>query len=189
MPSGLVAVEKPQSAAVLLGAPQLTPSAPQQYSYSSLMWQANRVSEEPRFKTLVCYLPTTETSAEVVSCVCEKGGGRLVFTTDSSAATIPEGAIIDSIEFFGYDNFSTKDTFSIGLGQLNEDISFPLIQNTTAAIANERVGGFRNFISCGNDGKNLKNIVICSSHVNVELGEPVTQGGLQIVISYHMKML
>lgn len=176
---------------------QIIPSAPNppQYSssvYSNLMWQANRVmvNNESSQKTLVCYLPKSElNTTEIVSCVVEKGGPTLVYTTDSSAATIPEGAIIDSIEFFGYDNFTTKDVFSIGLGQLNEDISFPLIQKTTAAIANERVGGCRDFISYSNDGNNLKNIVICNSHVNVELGEPVTHGGLQIVIRYHMKML
>lgn len=151
-------------------------------------------------RMLTCYLPCEAREARdeesndlsttrIVSCVLNKCNGTIVFTTDINAAIIPSGAIIDSVEFFGYDTFVTKNDFSIGLGQLNCDISFPLIQNTTSTIANERVGGCRDFISCAQDGKNIKNVVLTNSHVNVELSSPVTSGGLQIVVHYHMKMI
>lgn len=145
------------------------------------------VEVDPRLqRTLVCYIPVGM-DAGIVSCTQVRGGGKLVFTTDHRCAIVPAGAIIDSVEFFGYDNFGTKDVFSIGLGQLNTDITFPLVQNADSTIANEKMGGCRDFISCEPDGKNLKNIVVYDSHVNVDLGKPVTNGGLQIVVRYHMK--
>lgn len=137
---------------------------------------------------IVCYLPHLQDGeSQTISCALNRNNDPIVFTTDVNAAIIPSCAIIDSVEFFGYDTFLTKGDFSIGLGQLNSDISFPLIQATTSTIANERVGGCRDFISCSSDGKNVKNIVLTSSHVNVEFSSPVISGGLQIVIYYHMK--
>jgi hypothetical protein len=186
----------------LVARAQVYASAP---SYAELRYESQRVAAEynhnnynttDRRRTLVCYLPSSqegggddELCARTISCVTNKCCGKIVFTTDINAAIVPAGAIIDSIEYFGYDTFTTKGDFSIGLGQLNSDISFPLIQDTTSTIANERVGGCRDFISCALDGKNSKNIVLANSHVNVELSSAVTNGGLQIIVYYHMKML
>jgi hypothetical protein len=136
---------------------------------------------------LTCY--TVVQADGVTSCAKSSGCNKLVMTTDSQLASIPAGAIIDSIEFFGVDSFTTKDTFSIGLGQLNQGMSFPLIQDADAAIANERVGGCREFSSSRSDGKNDKNIVLCDSTINIETTQPITLGYLQIVIRYHFKMI
>lgn len=139
---------------------------------------------------LVCYLPDIPDDDEgVISCTLKRKGEKLVFTTDNRAAMIPEGAIIDSVEFFGINGFITKEVFSIGLGQLNTDISFPLVQDTNSTIANESVGGCRDFLSYDRDGKNIRNIVICNSNINVDLGAPVIHGELQIVVKYHMKVV
>ena len=161
-------------------------------SYADLTAQALSVaaSNEPRNqKVLVCYLPITS-DIGTISCTLEKGVDKLVFTTDHRKATIPANSIIDSIEFFGLDGFSTKDVFSIALGQLNSDVNaFPLVVDTDCSIANERMGGCRDFVSCASDGKNNRNIVIYDSIVNVDLQAPVIQGGLQIVIKYHSKLV
>lgn len=163
-----------------------TPSAP---SAPSAPYVPCLPPEEGRIQQLLtCYLPE-RSSDGVVSCTREKGGDKIIFMKDHRSAIIPAGAIIDSIEFFGYNGFSTKDVFSIGLGQLNSDITFPLIQDSDSMIANERVGGCRDFFSFDRDGKNTRNIVICDSNVNVVLSSPVTSGGLQIVIRYHMKLI
>lgn len=140
-------------------------------------------------KILTCYTPRN--SSGIVSCVFDnKEEDKILFVKDKRAATIPSGAIIDSVEFFGVDNFYTKDYFSIGLGQLNEDISFPLIVDSDSDIANERVGGYRDFPSDkNNNGKNDKYIVLTPSYVNVELQQPIVSGYIQIIIRYHMKII
>lgn len=138
-------------------------------------------------KILVCYTPKNANG--VVSCVLQKNNDPLVFTTDERAAIVPAGSIIDSIEFFGIDYLITKEAFSIGLGQLNQDISFPLIVDTDTSISNERVGGCRDFVSYYPDGHNEKKILLCDNNVNVALSNPITSGYLQIVIKYHHKVV
>lgn len=163
----------------------MTPSAPYEYHhhYSAPVLYRNREQQ-----VLVCYLPNNSIDG-VVSCTYKKDGDRIIFTTDCNAAIVPADAIVDSVEFFGYNGFSTKDVFSIGLGQLNSDITFPLIQDADSSIANDRVGGCRDFFSFDRDGKNIRSIVISDSNVNIALSSPVTQGGLQVVIKYHMKFI
>lgn len=139
-------------------------------------------------KILTCYTP--KNSSGIVSCVSDnKDEDKVLFVKDKRAAIVPNGAIIDSIEFFGADNFYTKDYFSIGLGQLNQDISFPLIVDADSDTANEKVGGCRDFYSVQSNGKNDKNIVLMPSYVNVELQQPIVSGYLQIVIRYHTKII
>lgn len=140
-----------------------------------------------RHKVLICYTPIN--ACDVASCVYQRNTDPLVFTTDTRAAMIPAGAIIDSVEFFGVDDFITKGVFSIGLGQLNQNLSFPLIVESNITISNERVGGCRSFLTTSPDGYNEKTIVLCDSNVNVEFTNPVSSGFLQIMIQYHMKML
>lgn len=108
-------------------------------------------------------------------------------TTDQNLVVIPANAIIDKVEFFGVNGFATKGTFSIGLGQLNSSILTPLIENTTAMIANEKVGGCREFVSNAADGKNGKILVLLQSNINIVLENQVTAGNLQVVIEYHLK--
>lgn len=136
-------------------------------------------------KSVVCYTP--KNSHDIVSCTSARNGDVLLFLNDPRAVTIPAGAIIDNVEFFGVAGFSTKDVFSIGLGQMNQDISFPLIVDADPAMANERAGGCRDFISVHPDGRNDKKIVLTNSYINVELGQPITSGYLQIIIRYHLK--
>jgi hypothetical protein len=162
---------------------QIEPSAPMEYDTGMCSAGCQRAQ-----KILVCYTPA-DNSNGTVSCVSDRADPYVMFTTDKRAAVIPAGAIIDSVEFFGINGFSTKDVFSIGFGQLNQDIQFPLIIDAEPAVANERVGGFREFNSFHPDGRNEKNIVILPSFVNVDLGEPITCGSLQIVIRYHMKIV
>jgi hypothetical protein len=136
---------------------------------------------------LVCYTPAN--SQGFTSCTREKTDEKLIYTTDTRAAIIPANSIVDSIEFFGIDSFSTKDTFSIGFGLMNGDISFPLVIDVCPEVANERVGGFREFLSQREDGRNEKCILLCDSFINVSCNQPITRGGLQIIIRYHMKIV
>lgn len=144
------------------------------------------IPTEGPFKTIVCYTPKNAqgtislTKSPTIS-------GKKTVTTDANLVTVPANAIIDMVEFFGLNNFSTKGTLSIGLGQLNDAIMMPLIENTDAAIANERIGGCRQFLSNAPNGKNIKNLVLFQSNVNVVLEHPITAGTLQVVIHYHMK--
>ena len=137
-------------------------------------------------KQLVCYIPTNS-DAGTVSCVVGKYIEKCTMTTDKSLVTIPVNAIIDSVEYFGTGGFATKDTFSIGLGQLNQGLTLPLIEDATSEIANERNGGCKQFLSYRMDGRNDRCIVLYASNVNVVFNQPVTVGGLMIVIYYHMK--
>lgn len=136
-------------------------------------------------KRLVCYVPVH--SEGTVSCVLEDGLAKSVMTTDKTLATIPLDAIIDSVEYFGIGGFATKDTFSIGLGQLNQGLMFPLIEDATSEIANERNGGCKQFLSYRMDGRNDRCIVLYESNVNVVFNQPVTNGSLMIAVYYHMK--
>lgn len=164
----------------------IVPSAPMSYLYNNEYTTCSTACKRAQ-KILVCYTP--KNAAGIVSCVSDRDGDALIFTTEERAVMIPSGAIIDSIEFFGLDNFSTKDVFSIGFGQLNQDITFPLVIDTDSGIANERVGGCRDFSSCQSNGANTKNIVIIPSYINVELNQPITSGSLQIVIRYHLRII
>lgn len=136
------------------------------------------------FKVL-CYTPKNSTG--IVSLTKNSNTIKKTITTDQDLVIIPSNAIIDSVEFFGVDGFSTKGSFNIGLGQLNDSILMPLIENTDSTIANEKVGGCRQFISNAANGKNNKNLVLFDSNINISLENPITSGYLQIVISYHMK--
>jgi hypothetical protein len=139
-------------------------------------------------KIIVCYTPTA-IDATNVSCLKSVDSPKAVLTTDSNLATVPTNAIIDTVEFFGINNFSTKDVYSIGLGQLNQGITFPLIDDADADTANEKVGGCRSFFSDRTDGRTEKNIVLYQSNVNVILNQPIVSGGLQVVIYYHLKII
>lgn len=111
----------------------------------------------------------------------------LATNAQSQLVVIPSNAIIDMVEFFGFGGLMTKGHFQIGLGQLNNGMMFPLIEGGTPTIANEKVGGCRQFISAAPNGTNDKNIVLYSSYVNVLLDHPISNGGLQVVIYYHLK--
>lgn len=163
------------------------PSAPS-LSEVTINYNNNKNNNDNR-GMIVCYLPKCPLDDGIVTCSLVRDSERLIFTTDDRSAMLNSGSIIDSIEFFGHDNFATKGCFSIGLGQFNCDISFPLIQDATSSIANEKVGGCRDFFTYNNDGKNMRNIVTVDSFVNVDLSAPVTNGGMQIVIYYHLKNL
>jgi hypothetical protein len=136
-------------------------------------------------KRIQCFTPRNATGT--VSLVNTTSSTSRKITTDQNLAVIPANAIIDKIEFFGINGFATKGNFSIGLGQLNGSIMTSLIENATASIANEKVGGCREFASNAADGKNSKTLVLLQSNVNAVLEHPVTSGNLQVVIEYHLK--
>jgi hypothetical protein len=134
---------------------------------------------------LVCFTPKNATGT--MSLLKTVSGTKKTITTDANLAIVPANAIIDKIEFFGINGFATKNTFSIGLGQLNDVIMLPLIENTDASIANERVGGCRQFSSSASNGKNTQTITIFQTYVNIVLDQPITAGSLQVVVYYHIK--
>jgi hypothetical protein len=136
---------------------------------------------------IVCYTP--KNAAGTVSLL--KNPNTLMkktLTTDQDLVIVPSNAIIDCIEFFGFNNFSVKGSFNIGLGQLNDSILMPLIENSDSVVANEKVGGCRQFISTSSNGKNNKSLVLFDSNVNIVLENAITSGGLKVIISYHLKV-
>lgn len=137
-------------------------------------------------RTITCFTPRNATGTVSLVNTASATSVRKI-TTDQNLASVPANAIIDRIEFFGANGFNTKGTFSIGLGQLNGSILTSLIENSTSTIANEKVGGCREFISTAADGKNMKTLVLLQSNVNIVLEHPITSGNLQVVIDYHMK--
>nr|QXT57806.1 hypothetical protein RMELV030 [Rhinella marina erythrocytic-like virus] len=98
---------------------------------------------------------------------------------------IPKGAIIDRIEFIGLDNFN-GGKFSIGLGTFNNPINFPLIIDSCSEIANEAIGGIRDFIFDSPTGAAEHAIVTQDSFVNVHTTFPIS-GTLQVIIYYHIR--
>lgn len=140
---------------------------------------------ESKRVTIQCFTPRN--ASGTVSLVNTTSSTSKKITTDQNLATIPANAIIDKIEFFGTNGFATKGNFSIGLGQLNGSIMVSLVENATAAIANEKVGGCREFVSNAADGTNSKTLVLLKSNVNAVLDNPVTAGSLHVVIEYRLK--
>lgn len=139
-------------------------------------------------KTLTCYTPKQVKNIGSVSCVLDKSVETpALITVDENLAIIPSNAVIDFIEYYGMNNFSVKETFDIGLGQLNSRPLVQLIQEGTVDIANERCGGRRYFVSIEPDGRNDNVVVLYPSYVNVSINSPITSGALSIVIGYHLK--
>lgn len=138
------------------------------------------------FKTVLCYTPR-ECASGSISCGTKSTVSKSTMTTDSNLVMIPSNAIIDFVEYYGIDNFSTKEEFNIGLGQLNQRPMAPLLESCSSEIANERCGGRRQFVSVHPDGRNDSVIVLYPSYVNVEFNAPVTRGWLAIVVGYHVK--
>jgi len=134
----------------------------------------------------ICYSPKNA-SGTISLIKTANNDEKKTVTTDQDLAVIPANAIIDCVEFFGIYNFSTKGSINIGLGQLNSSIMMPLIDNTDSTIANEKVGGCRQFVCSAQNGKNNRNLVLFNSNINLVLEHPVTSGMLQVIITYHMK--
>ena len=136
-------------------------------------------------KVITCYTPLQ--ASETISLVNNININKSNITTNNNLVTIPEGSIIDRIEYTGINNFITKGNFDIGLGELNHVITFPLIIEGDSIIANEKVGGCREFISDKHNGENLKNINLYKTFINISLEYPITSGYLRIDIYYHTK--
>lgn len=131
------------------------------------------------------YTPTR--FGKVVSLVKTPNDTVKKMTTDEGLLVIPANAIVEKVSFFGHNNFATTGYFTIGLGQLNNSILAPLIEEATAEIANERVGGCRDFTASNSNGKNPKILVLVNSHVNIATEELVTSGLLMVEIVYRIK--
>lgn len=138
-------------------------------------------------KSTTCYTPTG--ASDTVSLLKTPGLPRCTLATkaQSQLAVIPGNAIIDMVEYFGFGGLLTKGHFHIGLGQLNGGMLFPLIESGSSTIANEKVGGCRQFVTAAANGANEKNILLYPSYVNVTFEHPVSNGGLQVVVYYHLK--
>jgi len=140
-------------------------------------------------RVLVCYTPVeSDAYSRTLSCLKTKSDRKAVLTTDGRLAVVPAGAIIDRVEFFGFDDFNVKDCFYIGLGQLNDGIVFPLVHGATAEIANEKIGGCVDFLSTKIDGKTDKSVVAYDSNLNVSFDHGLASGSLAIRVYYRMRM-
>jgi hypothetical protein len=147
-------------------------------------FSAASVEKKDRF-SVSCYTP--KNASGTVSLTKSPLSSKKTVTTDNNLVTIPINAIIDQVDFFGINSFTTKGTFSIGLGQLNDAIMMPLIESSDSTIALDKSGGCRQFISMAPNGKNSKNLVLFQSNVNIVLEHPITSGSLHVIIHYRMK--
>lgn len=156
-----------------------------QHFYSGMTRSENRNSV---YKVLTCYTPTHATiSHDTISLVNSPTNPKCVVATNTNLAVMPAGAIIDMIEYIGINSFKTQGDFSIGLGQLNHTILLPLIEDGNQEIANEKVGGCRQFLAASEDGRNPKTITVYPSNVNVTLETAITSGNMRVDIYYHVK--
>lgn len=139
------------------------------------------------FRVLTCYTPTAESfGSNVVSLVKHPTQDKCVLN-NSSLAYIPRDAIIDMIEYSGMKSFAAKGGFTIGIGELNNTIMVPLIENGTSMIANENVGGCRQFLSDSENGENTQIKIPYKSCVNFSCEGGVQSGSLRVDIYYHVK--
>lgn len=134
-----------------------------------------------------CYTPADSVGKSSVSCITDPEGYSASLTTDRRLVVIPADSIIDRVEFFGHDDFSVKERFYIGLGQLNDSITFPIIVGATSDIANEKIGGCFDFVGTDPSGANHKNVVLYDSFVNVNFDNPLSRGSLTIFVTYHLR--
>jgi len=137
---------------------------------------------EPIFRTVVGYTQNLKTKNMSLSKIYNSNK-KIIVNTDINLCLLPANSIIDMVEFYGLDKFDTKGTFNIGLGQLNDTIILPLVENTTAAIANNR--GCRQFIHSSIDGTTERNITLYETPINISFEHPINSGCLQVVIYYH----
>jgi len=136
-------------------------------------------------QTITCYTP--DTAKDTVSLLLNPNKKKKTIGVDHDLAIIPTNAIIDSIEFYSMNNFTTKGTYSLGLGQLNDKIMVPLIEGADAALANDKIGGCRQFIANAPTGRNQKHLVLYPSYVNITLEHPISNGHLAVIVYFHIK--
>lgn len=141
----------------------------------------NPVNQKENHK-LILYTVRHASGKSTLATVVNSGPKRLL--TDPEVALIPASCVITKVEFVGLNNFVTKGTFSIGLGQLNSEIMTILIENSDQTIATSRMGGCREFISTSTDGRNSQIFVPVPSCVNIQLEHPIATGHLQVLIHY-----
>lgn len=182
-----------ERAAVVVDRPHrlVVPSAPMMIGYADDdAWTMSSAAvsvagvETHRIK---CYTPADTVGHTAVSCITEQNGEAATLTTDKRLVVIPVDAIVDRVEFFGRDDFSVKERFYIGLGQLNDTITFPVIVGATSEIANEKIGGCFDFIGTDPSGASNKNVVLYDSFVNVNFDHALSRGSLIVFVTYHMR--
>lgn len=134
-------------------------------------------------QTVVGYTP--KNLGKCASLVKTPKNNKALLLSDLELCILPKNSIIEMVEFFGL-NFQTKGVFNIGIGQLNDQIILPLVENTKSVIANERHGGCRYFYPVSQDGSNSRPVTLYDSPINVSVDNPST-GYLQVVIYFHTK--
>lgn len=140
------------------------------------------------FRVLTGYTPTPASiGTRVVSLVKHPAQSKCVVQNNQSLVYVPGGAVIDMIEYNGVKSFSTKGGFTIGIGELNNTIMVPLIENGTSLIANENIGGCRQFLAEAESGENTKIKVPYKSCINFSCEGGVLSGSLRVDIYYHVK--
>jgi hypothetical protein len=137
---------------------------------------------DPIFQTVVGYTQSLKTKNMSLSKTYNPSK-KIIINTDANLCLLPANSIIDMVEFNGLDKFDTKGSFNIGLGQLNDTIILPLVENTTATIANNR--GCRQFTHSSLDGTAERNITLYETPINISLEHPINSGYLQVIIYYH----
>ena len=138
-------------------------------------------------KVLTCYTPSYQTIDKGVVSMMNCQDQKKSLVNKNTLAIIPEGAIIDMIEYQGIDSFAATGDFTVGIGELNGNMMVNLIQGGTSMIANDNVGGCRQFISEVETGENNKIRVAYNSNVNFFCSGGVHGGTLRVDIYYHIK--
>lgn len=111
---------------------------------------------------------------------------RVTVSTNPSLVVIPAGVYLDAIEYQGESSFRASQAFKIGLGQLNNTISTPLIEGGTTQIANERGGGGRLLSGNSVNGAN-KIYTTAPTYINFVSEGDIQAGHLRVDLYYHTK--
>lgn len=139
------------------------------------------------FRVLTCYTPMFNTVGTGFVSMVRQLNMKRSDVANSTLAVVPPGAIIDMIEYSGVNSFSAAGSFKIGLGQLNNNVMVHLIDGGTSLVANDNVGGCRQFISEMETGENNKIMVPYNSYVNFMCCGGIQSGSLRVDIYYHVK--
>uniref|UniRef100_A0AAU7SS97 Capsid protein n=1 Tax=Heteronotia binoei irido-like virus TaxID=3141948 RepID=A0AAU7SS97_9VIRU len=151
---------------------------------SSALFEITRsVRESMLHQRIVGYTP--DKAPMGVSSLVKTPGIKRTISSTSNYVIVPRNAIIDRVEFVGFDGFSAG-RIEIGLGTFNSPINFPLISNTTAEIANELIGGIKDFRFDELTGSNDHAVVTQDSYINICTTTPIT-GFLQVAIYFHLR--
>jgi hypothetical protein len=149
------------------------------------------------YGTVVGYLPNATLPLAIGAYTLTKTTGSAVVTSgtlsSASPVTIPVGARVVRVRYFGINSYASTATLDIGCGALNTDAG-PMVPEFitagTTALANQASGGCAQSTATafGAVGTSADlPLVTANNYLNVSvIGATVTAGGLKVIVEYEL---